>query len=351
MERGAPRIERCDLGRWRRDHVRRAARARASNPEAARRQGRTRGRRGRGPVAECLAVRRTGACDPGPRCGDRAHAAITGRARGPLGAGEDTPTPCDHRRRNRRRRRGLARAARGRAGSIADRGDRHELGHDRHAQARLAVAVAGAPLPPEIAQRWEKSTGIPISSFYGSMDAGQLAVASPSDPQNLRWTTVGRPHDRAEWKIVDGEICMRGDLVQDRYWGEDAGPYAEDGWAHMGDLGFVDESGFLHVVGRVKDIIIRGGTNINPYEVESMLRMHPAVLDACVVGRPDAELGEVPVAFIVGDADKDELDRFLEDRGLAHYKWPAAVYRVGELPLSGPGKVNRNALREDARAM
>ena len=144
---------------------------------------------------------------------------------------------------------------------------------------------------------------------------------------------------------------MRGDLVQGRYWGEESGPYSPDGWAHMGDLGFVDESGFLHVVGRVKDIIIRGGTNINPYEVESMLRMHPAVLDACVVGRPDAELGEVPVAFIVGDADKEELDRFLEDRGLAHYKWPAAVYSVGELPLSGPGKVNRNALREDARAM
>src|SRR5712692_1379845 len=83
-----------------------------------------------------------------------------------------------------------------------------------------AVAVAGAPLPPEVAERWERTTGVPISSFYGSMDAGQLAVASPSDPQALRWTTVGRPHDRAEWKILDGEICMRGDLVQDRYWGE-----------------------------------------------------------------------------------------------------------------------------------
>jgi acyl-CoA synthetase (AMP-forming)/AMP-acid ligase II len=144
---------------------------------------------------------------------------------------------------------------------------------------------------------------------------------------------------------------MRGDLVQDRYWGEKEGPYAEDGWAHMGDLGFVDESGFLHVVGRAKDIIIRGGTNINPYEVESMLRMHPAVLDACVVGRPHTELGEVPVAFIVGDAGKDELDRFLGEQGLAHYKWPEAVYNLDELPLSGPGKVNRKALREDARAM
>ena len=216
-----------------------------------------------------------------------------------------------------------------------------------------AVAVAGAPLPPEIAQRWETTTGIPISSFYGSMDAGQLAVASPSDPQEKRWTTVGRPHDRAEWKIADGEICMRGDLVQQRYWGESFGPYAEDGWAHMGDLGFVDDEGFLHVVGRVKDIIIRGGSNINPYEVESMLRTHPNVADACVVGSPHRELGEVPVAFVVPrngfEVTREDLDMFLRDRGLAHYKWPVAVRRLSELPLSGPGKVNRKALREDAR--
>ncbi len=211
-----------------------------------------------------------------------------------------------------------------------------------------AVSVAGAPLPPEIAERWETSTGIPISSFYGSMDAGQLAVASPTEPQAARWTTVGRPHDRAEWKVIDGEICMRGELVQNRYWGETSGPYADDGWAHMGDLGFVDEAGYLHVVGRVKDIIIRGGTNINPYEVESMLRAHPRVFDACVVGRPDRDLGEVPVAFIVGDADKHEIERLLERQGLARYKWPAAVHRVEELPLSGPGKVNRKVLREHA---
>ena len=224
------------------------------------------------------------------------------------------------------------------------------LNHEVSLPSVRAVAVAGAPLPPEIAERWETSTGIPISSFYGSMDAGQLAVACPSDPPRKRWTTVGRPHDRAEWKIDDGEICMRGDLVQERYWGEDFGPYSEDGWAHMGDLGFVDEDGFLHVVGRVKDIIIRGGSNINPYEVESMLRAHPAVLDACVVGRAHADLGEVPVAFIVGQAGKEELDRFLEEQGLAHYKWPEAVYSVDELPLSGPGKVNRKSLREMAGA-
>ncbi len=225
-----------------------------------------------------------------------------------------------------------------------------------------AVAVAGAPLPPEVAERWETSTGVPISSFSGSMDAGQLAVASPSDPQAVRWTTVGRPHDRAEWQILDpaadavgrrqiGDICMRGELVQDRYWGEDFGPLAADGWAHMGDLGFVDEDGYLHVVGRVKDIIIRGGANVNPYEIESMLRAHPAVVDVCVVGRPDPELGEVPVAFIVGDLTQEELDRFLTERGLARYKWPERIHRLEELPLSGPGKVNRKLLSEHARKL
>jgi acyl-CoA synthetase (AMP-forming)/AMP-acid ligase II len=211
-----------------------------------------------------------------------------------------------------------------------------------------AVAVAGAPLPPEIAERWETTTGIPIASFYGSMDAGQLAVASPSDPRDKRWTTVGRPHERAEWTIVDAEICMRGELVQQRYWGEDVGPFAPDGWAHMGDLGFVDGEGFLHVTGKVKDIIIRGGTNINPYEVESMLRLHPGIRDACVVGRPHLELGEVPVAFIVGSVDKADLDRFLNERGLARYKWPETIQIIDELPLSGPGKVNRKSLREHA---
>jgi len=226
------------------------------------------------------------------------------------------------------------------------------LSHPIHAPSSLrAVAVAGAPLPPEVAERWETSTGVPISSFYGSMDAGQLAVASPSDPQTVRWTTVGRPHDRAEWQILDGEICMRGELVQDRYWGEDFGPYAADGWAHMGDLGFVDDAGYLHVVGRVKDIIIRGGTNINPYEIESMLRAHPAVTDVCVIGRPDPELGEVPVAFVVGDLTQDELGRFLTERGLARYKWPETIHRLDELPLSGPGKVNRKVLSEHARTL
>jgi acyl-CoA synthetase (AMP-forming)/AMP-acid ligase II len=81
-----------------------------------------------------------------------------------------------------------------------------------------------------------------------------------------------------------------------------------------------------------------------------MLRAHPSVVDACVVGRPDPELGEVPVAFIVGNVDKEEVEQFLDERGLAHYKWPADVISVDELPLSGPGKVDRKSLREMANA-
>ncbi len=225
------------------------------------------------------------------------------------------------------------------------------------------TAAAGAPMPPDVAERWETLTGSRVCVFYGSMDAGQLSVASPSDPQAKRWTTVGRPHDRAEWAIVDaagrslpdgvaGEICMRGPLVQPRYWGEERGPYGDDGWVHMGDVGLVDAEGFLHVVGRVKDIVIRGGANINPYEVESILREHPLVLEVCVVGRPHPELGEVAVAFVVARESPGpslgDIHAYLRNRGLARYKWPDEVRMLSELPLRGPGKVDRRTLGEVA---
>jgi acyl-CoA synthetase (AMP-forming)/AMP-acid ligase II len=225
------------------------------------------------------------------------------------------------------------------------------------------TAVAGAPMPADVARRWEERTRSKVCIFYGSMDAGQLAVAAPSDSQQKRWHTVGRPHDSCEAMICDaagdalpageiGEICMRGATVQERYWGETSGPYSDDGWAHMGDLGFLDEEGYLHVVGRLKDIVIRGGTNINPYELEALLREHPLVADVCVVGRPDRELGERVMAFVVargGEAPGvDDLREFLASRGVARYKWPEYVEHVPEIPLSGPGKVDRRTLRERA---
>lgn len=227
--------------------------------------------------------------------------------------------------------------------------------------AARCTAVAGSPMPPDVARAWEERTGSRVVSFYGSMDAGQLAVGRPSDPPQTRWHTVGRPHDAAQWMICDaegrplptgevGEICMRGPLVQDRYWGEERGPHSDDGWAHMGDLGRIDSDGYLRVVGRLKDIVIRGGTNINPYEVEDAIRRHPAVRDVCVVGRPDSDLGERAVAFVVGDLSLESLRDHLRELGLARYKWPEGLLRVPEIPLSGPGKVNRRLLKEMASA-
>jgi acyl-CoA synthetase (AMP-forming)/AMP-acid ligase II len=213
------------------------------------------------------------------------------------------------------------------------------------------TAVAGAPMPPDVAAAWEDRTGSRVCIFYGSMDAGQLSVGSPSDPREKRHHTVGRPHDSCEAMITEeGEICMRGDTVQERYWGEDQGPYSEDGWVHMGDLGRLDEDGYLKVLGRKKDLIIRGGTNINPHEVEQVLRRHPAIAEVCVVGRPDRDLGERAVAFVVArdptsPPDLELIKRFLEGEGMARYKWPEEVRTIAEIPLSGPGKVDRRALQ------
>jgi acyl-CoA synthetase (AMP-forming)/AMP-acid ligase II len=143
---------------------------------------------------------------------------------------------------------------------------------------------------------------------------------------------------------------MRGPTVQERYWGEERGPYAADGWVHTGDLGFLDADGYLHVTGRLKDVVIRGGANVNPHEVENALRSCPGVVDVCVVGRPDRELGERVQAFVVArrPVPLEELRRHLAGVGLARYKWPEFVELLDELPLSGPGKVDRRSLRERA---
>ena len=227
-----------------------------------------------------------------------------------------------------------------------------------------ATISAGAPLPEPVAREWEQRTGSPTCSFYGAMDVGQLAVPSPDDPAEKRWTTVGRPHDRAEVLICnpdgsavepgeEGEICMRGPLVQPQYWREDETPYADDGWAHFGDLGRLDEDGYLHVTGRVKDTIIRGGSNINPFEVEDVLRGSAAVEDVCVVGRPDEDLGERAVAFVVpapgSTPSLDDLTAHLDEVGLTRYKWPEAVHLLDALPHGATGKVDRQALREQAK--
>src|SRR5260370_36263658 len=103
----------------------------------------------------------------------------------------------------------------------------------------------------------------------------------------------------------------------------------------MGDLGRLDEDGYLHVVGRLKDSVIRGGTNINPFEVEAVIRTHLAVQDVCVVSRPDPVLGERLMAFVVGGVTLDDIRAHLAEHGVAKYKWPEFLALLDEIPLSG----------------
>ena len=220
--------------------------------------------------------------------------------------------------------------------------------------------------PPTVAREWEERTGSPTCSFYGAMDVGQLAVPSPDDPAEKRWTTVGRPHDRAEVLICDPErqrgrararrarsACAGRSCSRDTG-REDETPYSDDGWAHFGDLGRLDEDGYLHVTGRVKDTIIRGGSNINPFEVEDVLRGSAAVQDVCVVGRPDEDLGERASAFVVpapgSEPTLEELTAHLEEAGLTRYKWPETLHLLDALPHGATGKVDRKGLRERAGA-
>lgn len=223
-----------------------------------------------------------------------------------------------------------------------------------------AAAVAGAPLPVSVARDWERRTSSAICNFYGAMDIGHLSAVRPCDPPQARWTSVGQPHVTAEWRVcdaegkavepgVEGEVCMRGPLVQQQYWDSSETPYAGDGWAHFGDLGYVDGEGFLHITGRLKDTIIRGGNNINPYEVEGLLRQHPNVRDVAVIGRPDPDLGERAVAFVVGAPDAEpslpDLLTLLQRAGVARYKWPESLVLLDALPLATTGKPDRSAMR------
>jgi acyl-CoA synthetase (AMP-forming)/AMP-acid ligase II len=151
-----------------------------------------------------------------------------------------------------------------------------------------------------------------------------------------------------------GRVFVRsGSLMR----GYDANPEAtaevlSDGWLRTGDMGFVDDEGYVHLVDRETDMIIRGGQNVYPAEVERVLREHPAVEDAAVVGRPEASWGEVPVAFVVtggdGDADGGAVLEFAAGR-LARYKRPVEVRTVDELPRNAAGKVLKKILREEAR--
>lgn len=144
-----------------------------------------------------------------------------------------------------------------------------------------------------------------------------------------------------------GEIVCRGDVVMSGYWQNPDATAATlvGGWLHTGDMGCFDARGYLTLRDRSKDVVISGGSNIYPREVEEVLITHPDVTEACVVGAPDADWGEIVVAFVVGTATEPELEALLLDR-IARFKRPKRYLYVDELPKNGYGKVLRRELRD-----
>jgi fatty-acyl-CoA synthase len=248
-----------------------------------------------------------------------------------------------------------------------------ELDHPRFGEFDLSSLrtgiMAGSPCPVAVMRRVIAEMHMPeVTICYGMTETSPVSFQTrPDDPLELRVGTVGRVHPHVQVKIIDadgrvtprgaaGELLTRGYSVMRGYWDDpertrdaiDAG-----GWMHTGDLAVIDEQGYCNIVGRVKDMIIRGGENVYPREIEDFLYGHPAVLDVAVVGVPDAKYGEAVCACIQlrGGVMATEEDIVEFCRGqIAHYKVPRYVRFVESFPLTISGKVQKYLIREQLRA-
>jgi fatty-acyl-CoA synthase len=247
-----------------------------------------------------------------------------------------------------------------------------ELDHPRFGEFDLSTLrtgiMAGSPCPIAVMRRVIAEMHMPeVTICYGMTETSPVSFQTrPDDPLDLRVGSVGRVHPHVQVKIIDadgrvtprgaaGELLTRGYSVMRGYWGapeRTRETLDEGGWMHTGDLAVIDERGYCNIVGRVKDMIIRGGENIYPREIEEFLHEHPAVLDVAVVGVPDAKYGEAVCACIrlCGGVSVTEEDIIEFCRGqIAHYKVPRYVRFVESFPLTISGKVQKYLIREQLR--
>jgi malonyl-CoA/methylmalonyl-CoA synthetase len=214
---------------------------------------------------------------------------------------------------------------------------------------RLRLCVSGsAPLSASLHERIRGRTGQVVLERYGMSETVML-VSNPYEGER-RPGTVGFPLPGVEVRLADGtnEIEVRGPNVFAGYWRRpdaNATAFTADGWYRTGDVGALDDDGYLDIVGRAKELIITGGFNVYPREVEDVLRSHPSVADAAVVGTPSEEWGEVVTAYVEAapDLDTDALLAWAAEQ-LAPYKRPRVVHVVDALPRNALGKVVRSAL-------
>ncbi len=223
-------------------------------------------------------------------------------------------------------------------------------------------------MPLEVRREFEKLTGGKLVEGYGLTETSPITHANPLTEGGLVKECIGIPMPDTDAKIVDvetgtkevaqgetGELAVRGPQVMKGYWGkpEETAEMLRGEWLYTGDIATMDEDGYFYIVDRKKDMIIAGGYNVYPREIEEVLFEHPAVEEACAVGIPDPVRGETVKAFVVlkagATATDKELIAFCKER-LAAFKVPKMVEFRKELPKTLVGKVLRRALREEEAA-
>ena len=243
-----------------------------------------------------------------------------------------------------------------------------ELDHPRFAEfdlSRLRTGImAGSPCPIETMKRVIAEMHLSeITIAYGMTETSPVSFqSSTTDPLERRVSTVGRIQPMLEAKVVDadgnvvpvgekGELLVRGYSVMQGYWGDEARTReaVQGGWMHTGDLATIDAEGYCNIVGRAKDMLIRGGENVYPREIEEFLFRHPKVQSVQVFGVPDAKYGEEICAWIVPKpgqtCTEDEIRDFCRDQ-IAHYKVPRYIRLVQDMPMTITGKVQKFVMRE-----
>jgi fatty-acyl-CoA synthase len=228
--------------------------------------------------------------------------------------------------------------------------------------------MAGSPCPVEVMKRVIDDMGCSeVTICYGMTETSPVSTQTvPEDSLEHRVSTVGRVHPHVEVKIVDpesgrvvergtpGELCTRGYSVMKGYWNDPertAEAIDGAGWMHTGDMAVMDEEGYVNIVGRIKDMVIRGGENVYPREIEEFLYTHPDVSDVQVIGVPDVKYGEELMAWVKvregASLTDDALKEFCKGK-IAHYKVPRYVKFTDEFPMTVTGKIQKFKMRETA---
>lgn len=229
------------------------------------------------------------------------------------------------------------------------------------------IRSASAPLPEVHAKQFEEKYGVAVIESYGMTEAASQICVNPIPPANRKIGSVGLPQG-VELRVVGddgrqlmagetGSIEIRGEMVIQSYEsGDESGTNFRDGWFCTGDVGYMDEEGYVYLTGRTKDIINRAGQKISPREVEEVILQHPGAQSVAVIGLPDDVYGERVAAYVVAD-ERQPTESLIEDlqalckRSLSRYKCPAEYQLVSELPTGTNGKIQRQRLRQQVLQM